>query len=126
MERVPRIFWLAGLAVGLCIVPISAQSAAAAVSPGQVVVVAVTYEGIANPVQYSFNECIPIERDGHLATKLAFEQDAAIFGYPNPDCTGGTFPPVPIPVFKGLVIENTADALSVFGEAFDATSGPIP
>jgi len=84
-------------------------------SGGPDVYVGVRYEG---PVYktFSYNQCYPYEVDGHLAQMAVFCKSVTCYNNPNPDCTGGAVPPVPVPIVAGLTLVNVEDWVQLLGQ----------
>ncbi|KAI9056073.1 hypothetical protein LZ554_001002 [Drepanopeziza brunnea f. sp. 'monogermtubi'] len=79
--------------------------------------VAVRYENTSNIVTYDFNECYPYELPtGELAQVAVFCKTTTCTNNPNPDCSGGAVPPVPVPIPAGTVLPNVVDFVQLLGQ----------
>ncbi|KAH7397766.1 hypothetical protein BKA64DRAFT_47275 [Cadophora sp. MPI-SDFR-AT-0126] len=89
--------------------------------------VAVRYEDVASPVTYDFNECYPYElAGGELAQVAVFCKSATCYNNPNPDCTGGAVPPVPVPILAGIILPNVADFVQLLGQGATCQRNGLP
>ncbi|KIM38348.1 hypothetical protein M413DRAFT_447838 [Hebeloma cylindrosporum] len=77
--------------------------------------VGVLYQG-GNEVTFNFNTCYPYSIDGKLAEMAVFCKAATCYSNPNPDCSGGAVPPVPVPVVAGLTLINALDWVQFLGQ----------
>ncbi|KAJ3495402.1 hypothetical protein NLJ89_g10632 [Agrocybe chaxingu] len=55
---------------------------------------------------YSYNDCVQYDLNGGRALMAEFCKTVVCNGHPNPDCSGGLTPPVPVTVIKDTVIVN--------------------
>ncbi|KAG4440492.1 hypothetical protein IFR05_004027 [Cadophora sp. M221] len=74
------------------------------------------YEGISLPVSFDFGECYPYELLAGLAQVAVFCKAATCYNNPNPDCTGGAVPPLPVPIVAGTILPNVADFVQLLGQ----------
>jgi len=82
---------------------------------GDDVYVGVLYEG-GQTTTFSFDECYPYELGGEDAEMAVFCKSVTCYSNPNPDCTGGAVPPVPVPLLAGLTLINAADWVQLLGQ----------
>ncbi|KAL2069561.1 hypothetical protein VTL71DRAFT_14240 [Oculimacula yallundae] len=79
--------------------------------------VAVYYQGVTTPVTYDFNQCYPYQlASGALAEVAVFCKWATCYNNPNPDCSGGAVPPLPVPLPAGTVLPNLLDFVRLLGQ----------
>ncbi|TFK32213.1 hypothetical protein BDQ12DRAFT_728870 [Crucibulum laeve] len=78
--------------------------------------VGVRYQGINNYRTFNFGECYPYKIDENLAEQAVFCKTVTCYNNPNPDCTGGAVPPVPVPVPVGTTLLNAADFVQLIGQ----------
>ncbi|CZS96666.1 uncharacterized protein RCO7_04776 [Rhynchosporium graminicola] len=79
--------------------------------------VAVYYQNIATPITYDFGQCYPYQlASGALAEVAVFCKTTTCYGNPNPDCTGGAVPPVPVPLVAGTPLPNLLDFVQLLGQ----------
>ncbi|KAF8186699.1 hypothetical protein BJ912DRAFT_1043086 [Pholiota molesta] len=75
---------------------------------------------------YNYGECLPYALDGATISGAIFCKSATCYNKGNARCTGGTEPPVPIPVFAGMVFRNAADFAQLLGDGAICTANDLP
>ncbi|PPQ71557.1 hypothetical protein CVT24_006438 [Panaeolus cyanescens] len=89
---------------------------------GENTYVGVRYAG-GNYKTFAFNECYPYVVDGNNAEMAVFCKGVTCYNNPNPDCTGGAVPPVPVPLLAGLTLINAAQWVQLLGQAVKYSDG---
>ncbi|KDQ50682.1 hypothetical protein JAAARDRAFT_211597 [Jaapia argillacea MUCL 33604] len=93
---------------------------------GSNVYVAVQYANTPKIALYSYDECYPYEVNGNLAEMAVFCKSVTCENNPNPDCTGGAVPPVPVPIPAGLTLVNAADFVQLLGQGATCQENKLP
>ncbi|TFK70377.1 hypothetical protein BDN72DRAFT_839087 [Pluteus cervinus] len=65
---------------------------------------------------FDYGECYPYEIDDDIAEMAVFCKSVTCENNPNPDCTGGAIPPVPVPVPAGVTLINALDFVQIIGQ----------
>ncbi|KAF8184236.1 hypothetical protein BJ912DRAFT_1144658 [Pholiota molesta] len=65
---------------------------------------------------FNFGECYPYAYGPVLAQQAVFCKGATCENNPNPDCTGGAIPPVPVVVPPLTTLINAADFVQLIGQ----------
>ncbi|KAF9469455.1 hypothetical protein BDZ94DRAFT_1303922 [Collybia nuda] len=68
-------------------------------------------------ITFQYNQCYPYQLPNQgLAQKAVFCKTATCYSNPNPDCTGGAVPPIPVSVVDGTMLVNAADWVHLMGQ----------
>ncbi|MCJ1359237.1 MAG: hypothetical protein MMC33_009237 [Icmadophila ericetorum] len=107
--------------------PFSALEAACE-TVGPETYVVVQYENTPNFITYNFDTCYPyaINNGANLAMQALFCRSVTCENNPNPDCSGGAVPPVPVPLPAGTYLPNVADFVQLLGEGATCQANGIP
>ncbi|KAF5314930.1 hypothetical protein D9619_007573 [Psilocybe cf. subviscida] len=66
---------------------------------------------------FHYGQCYPYSYPDHgLAQVAVFCRAVTCNNNPNPDCTGGAVPPVPVPLPPLTVLPNVADWVQLLGQ----------
>ncbi|KAF8993281.1 hypothetical protein BDQ17DRAFT_1331771 [Cyathus striatus] len=87
--------------------------------------VAVRY-GDNDYTTFKYNQCYPYAIDGNEAEMAVFCKSVTCYSNPNPDCTGGAVPPVPVPLVAKLFLVNVADFVQLLGQGATCQQNGIP
>ncbi|CAA7266134.1 unnamed protein product [Cyclocybe aegerita] len=87
--------------------------------------VAVRYQG-NQYTTFEYNQCYPYEISGNLAEMAVFCKSATCYNNPDPDCTGGAVPPVPVPVPALTTLVNAADWVQLLGQGATCQKNGLP
>ncbi|KAJ3497908.1 hypothetical protein NLJ89_g10287 [Agrocybe chaxingu] len=87
--------------------------------------VAVRYQGNYYTT-FKYNQCYPYEISGNLAEMAVFCKSATCYNNPNPDCTGGVVPPVPVPVPALTTVVNAAGWVQLLGQGATCQKNGLP
>ncbi|KAF8158090.1 hypothetical protein B0H34DRAFT_440909 [Crassisporium funariophilum] len=78
--------------------------------------VGVLYEGNISTT-FEYGECYPYQLpDRKLAQMAVFCKSVTCNNNPNPDCSGGAVPPIPVPVPALTTLINAADFVQIIGQ----------
>ncbi|KJA13917.1 hypothetical protein HYPSUDRAFT_470652 [Hypholoma sublateritium FD-334 SS-4] len=88
--------------------------------------VSVQYAGLTDIVDYVYGECYPYQLGADLAQKAVFCRSVTCYSNPNPNCTGGAVPPIPVPVPAGLTLVNVADFVQYIGQGATCWPNALP
>jgi len=76
---------------------------------------------------YDYNQCYPYSiNNGDLAQMAVFCKSVTCYSNPNPNCTGGAVPPVPVPIAAGLTLVNAADWVQLLGQGATCQPNKLP
>ncbi|PPQ71632.1 hypothetical protein CVT26_010593 [Gymnopilus dilepis] len=76
---------------------------------------------------FNYGECYPYELPVHgVAAMAVFCKSVTCESNPNPDCTGGAVPPVPVPVPAALTLINVADFVQLLGQGATCQPNGLP
>ncbi|KAF8878898.1 hypothetical protein CPB84DRAFT_1828519 [Gymnopilus junonius] len=76
---------------------------------------------------FAYGQCYPYSVPDHgLAAMAVFCKSVTCENNPNPDCTGGAVPPVPVPIVAGLTLINAADFVQILGQGATCQPNDLP
>jgi hypothetical protein len=75
---------------------------------------------------FSYGKCYPYILNGENAVMAVFCRSVTCFNNPNPDCTGGAVPPVPVPILAGLTLVDVDDWVLLLGQGATCQMNNLP